>query len=534
MRPFHSCVSDSPSNSTAVAASSNGDGTEIAVHFSARPSTRLSFPYSPMIPKECDGFALRFVRFVDGIYPEKHTLLMPVGDILHSRITGQIHWVFWFCCVALNLAMAGISIHTLDWLMQDPIRAAVRPTMYLVAIYLIWQIEQTFCVFVRPVIALRSFQGYIRDWSTLRCYSLSIFCTFAFLVIAGNVTYGLFQVYTTWSIRDCVPFELAPYSSVVSTIVNCTKARGVGDTDMYSLVGMVGGFGQTFMVTISPVASSAVLTIVYLIASIVWATTPLQFAIVMMMNVAELRSANNVIQSQLLYSDTESASAENILKHAHKHIVAADIGACRCNEVFGIGIAVNLVLDIALSSVILSALQDPLYQKNTVLQPVTAFWMTANVVHICAFLLPIGAYNANLRNIQVLLYKYSARLNGLLTPSDSFDAWAQPLSASLLKRLNDKVIALGMRVCLTTCCVVFKSLHTGGSFFSLSIVLQVNTKFDSTEFAVVHSCLRLAGDMNSATFQVAGILPMSYRFVISLVSIIAAASGFVSQYQRAI
>jgi hypothetical protein len=81
------------------------------------------------------------------------------------------------------------------------------------------------------------------------------------------------------------------------------------------------------------------------------------------------------------------------------------------------------------------------------LQSVSAFWMTATVVHICAFLLPMGAYNSNLRNVQVLLYKYSARLNGLLTPSDNFDAWAQPLSASLLKRLNDKVISFSMFLC---------------------------------------------------------------------------------------
>jgi hypothetical protein len=46
---------------------------------------------------------------------------------------------------------------------------------------------------------------------------------------------------------------------------------------------------------------------------------------------------------------------------------------------------------------------------------------------------------------------------------------------------------------------------------------------------MVQSCLRLAGDMNCATFQLAGLLPVSYELTISVVSVIIAVSGFLSQ-----
>ncbi len=54
----------------------------------------------------------------------------------------------------------------------------------------------------------------------------------------------------------------------------------------------------------------------------------------------------------------------------------------------------------------------------------------------------MAAYNANVRAIQLQLYRYSARLNGLTTPGDNFEAWAKPLDTGLLKRLHDKVILL--------------------------------------------------------------------------------------------
>jgi hypothetical protein len=46
---------------------------------------------------------------------------------------------------------------------------------------------------------------------------------------------------------------------------------------------------------------------------------------------------------------------------------------------------------------------------------------------------------------------------------------------------------------------------------------------------MIQSCLRLAGDMNSATFLLAGILPVSYEFTATIISIIIAASGFLSK-----
>jgi hypothetical protein len=167
----------------------------------------------------------------------------------------------------------------------------------------------------------------------------------------------------------------------------------------------------------------------------------------------ELVSAKNAIKSQLLDISNENESAESILKRVHAHIVAADIGACRCNEVFGIVVTVNLFLDLSLIAVLLSALQDPVYQSNVVLWPVTAFWITASSVHMCAFLLPIAAYNSSMNNVQILLHRYSARLNGLTTPSGSLDAWAKPLNNGLLKRWHHKVTVrrLHMRILRASC-----------------------------------------------------------------------------------
>lgn len=414
--------------------SHSADGTEITLQIAAPPG--LSLPYSLVIPKEYNGYVLQFVHFVDGLFPEPRSLYSRTGSLC-NRIWTLRGWIFWLFCSVAIISLLGIGIHTLAWLMQDPIQVAVRPTMYIASISLIWILEQSFCILIRPVFPLRAMHGYIRDWSAFRGYIPKVYCIFASLVFAANVTYGLFSVYSTLRIRDCVPLQPTSYSSMVPAIANCTKARGVSDADQYNLLTLVGAFGQYFAGHAA--ASSALLTFLYIIASVVWVTTPLQFAVVMMMNVVELRSARIAIKSRLLGTGKEYESAETVLQHVHANIVAADIGSCRCNEVFGIVISVSLFLDLSLIAVLLSALQDPLYQKNTVLLPVSAFWMTASSVHICAFLLPIGAYNANLRNIQVLLHRYSARLNGLTTPSDSFDSWARPLSAGLLKRLNDKV-----------------------------------------------------------------------------------------------
>jgi hypothetical protein len=438
---FHTPVADIPVTGASGMkpfeydnSSQPGDGKGI-VHFSA--PLGLSLPYSLVVPKECDGFVLRFLRFIDGLFPEQRDLLSRTGSLC-NRILTLRGWACWLICTMSILALLGIGVHTLAWLVQDPSQANVKSTLYLSVVSLVWIIEQSFCVLIRPVFPLRTMLGYIRDWSPLSCHVPKIFCTFASLVFVINVVYGLYQVYSTLGIRDCIPLDPTFYSSIAPALANCTKVRGVNDAEMYNLLGVLGAFGQPFAA--SPAASSVVLTFLYVIASMVWVTTPLQFAVVMMMNVMELRSGNYIIQSQLLDTDKESESAETVLKRLHAHIVAADIGSCRCNEVFGIVITVCLFFDLSLVAVLLSALQDPLYQKNSVLLPVSAFWMTASSLHICAFLLPIAAYNANLRNIQVLLYRYSARLNGLTTPSDSFDAWAKPLSTGLLKRLNDKVI----------------------------------------------------------------------------------------------
>ena len=64
-------------------------------------------------------------------------------------------------------------------------------------------------------------------------------------------------------------------------------------------------------------------------------------------------------------------------------------------------------------------------------------------------------------------------------------------------------------------------------------ISQVNAKFESTEQAVAQSCLRLANDLNSATFLLAGILAVSYEITVSVVSMIIAASGFLSSRANA-
>lgn len=414
-----------------------GMTTEAAELIFAVPIGMAALPFSLMIPKECDGFTLRFIHVVDAFFPEKRSLSSLTGSFC-KRIWMLRVWFSWFICIAGISALLGIGLHTLAWLARDPARVQLKPYLFLGAISLIWIFEQAFCVFMRPLFPLRVMHGYIRDWSALTCYVPKCFCAFAFLVFTGNLVYGLISVYSTLGIRDCIPSQPSPYSSLAAAISGCTSARGVSDSDRDYLLSMVASFGQELSINAS---SSALLTFLYVLASLVWTTTPLQFAVVMMLNVMELTSAKRAIESQLLDIENESESAESVLKRLHARIVAADIGACRCNEVFGIVVTVNLMFDLSLIAVLLSALQDPEYQKNTVLLPVTAFWMTASSVHICAFLLPIAAYNSKLNSIQTLLYRYSARLNGLTTPSDGLDAWAKPLNSGLLKRLHHKVTA---------------------------------------------------------------------------------------------
>ena len=395
----------------------------------------LSLPYPSSVSKDHNGLVLRYIRFVDALFPEKRSWRNISGGIC-NRILTMRGWRTWLLSASTILALIGIGLHTISWMSQDGKKEATRPALYLAFISFIWEVEQFFCVVMRPIIPLRSMQGYIRDWSPIKCRIPILFCFFAIVVFMGNLAYGLYSTFSTLGIRGCIPSQPMSYSAVYGAISNCTL-DGVSLTDQNNLASMVGGFGQALS---AHPASSVLITFIYLVASLVWTTTPLQFAIVMMLNVIELRSARGIISAELLAAVNNSDSAETVLKRVHKHIVAADVGSCRCNEVFGIVIAGNLILDLSLIAVLLSALQDPAYQKNSVLLPVTAFWMTASCVHMCAFLLPMAAYNSNLRGIQNLLYRYSARLNGVTTPDDNLAAWAKPLDTGLLKRLHAKVI----------------------------------------------------------------------------------------------
>ena len=411
---------------------SDAAASEDSFYFAAAGG--LSFPYPPSISKDHYGLALRYIHFVDALFPEKRSLRKPSGGIC-NRILTLRGWVTWLLTASAVLAFAGIGLHTISWMWQDENKKATRPALYLAFISFIWVVEQFFCVVMRPIIPLRSMQGYIRDWSPIKCRIPILFCLFAIVVFVGNLVYGLFSTFSTLGIRGCIPSQPTSYSAVEGAIFNCTL-DGTSNTTRNNLASMVSGFGQAL--SASP-AASGVITFLYVVTSLVWTTTPLQFAIVMMLNVIELRSARGIISAELLAAVNNSDSAEAVLKRVHKHIVAADVGSCRCNEVFGIVIAGNLILDLTLIAVLLSALQDPEYQKNSVLLPVTVFWMTAGCVHMCAFLLPMAAYNSNLRGIQNLLHRYSARLSGLTTPDDNLAAWARPLDTGLLKRLHAKV-----------------------------------------------------------------------------------------------
>jgi len=340
-------------------AHSSAAGAEFTMHFAAAGG--LSLPYELVIPNEFNGFVLHFLRFVDAMFPEKRTLRNLTGGLC-NRIWTLRGWVSWLLCATALLTFFGLSMHTMAWHLEDPQATAVRPSLYLCGISTIWIVEQTFCIFMRPLIPLRSMQGYIRNWSPINCYVPKLMCAFAFAVFAGNVGYGLFSSYSTLDIRDCIPELPNPYSSVVAEILNCTTRRDVSKEHTNNLLSIVGGFGQQ----ISRVPQTSIfLSFLYLIASLVWTTTPLQFAVAMMPNVFELRSARNFIRAELLDSRQDSDSAESVLKRVHAHIVAADIGSCRCNEVFGIVIAGNLFLDLSLISVLLSALQDSEYVQSS-------------------------------------------------------------------------------------------------------------------------------------------------------------------------
>jgi hypothetical protein len=412
---------------------SDAAGAAGTSHFAAADG--LSLPYSLTIPSNCDGFVLRYIRFVDNLFPKRHSLRNLHGS-LGNRIWTLRGWATWLLCTACLFALFGVAISTISWLWQDSQKATVKPALYLGFISFMWIIEQIFCVCMRPLIPLRAMQGYIRDWSFITGYVPKTMCAFALLVFAGNLIYGSFNVFSTLGFRDCIPSHPSSYSSIYVAIVNCSTP-GISTSTQNSLISIVGSFGQDLS---AKPAYSVFIFFLHLIATLAWTTTPLQFAVAMMPNVLELRSASDIIDDELLTTGNHTDPAESVLKRVHAHVVAADIGSCRCNEVFGIVIAGNMFLDLCLIAIQLSALQDPVYRQNSVLLPVTVFWMTASCVHMCAFLLPMAAYNSNLENIQGLLYRYSARLNGLTTPADNLAAWAKPLDSGLLKRLHDKVI----------------------------------------------------------------------------------------------
>ena len=148
----------------------------------------LSLPYDLTIPNQFDGFVLRFIHFVDALFPDKRSLRNLTGGLC-NRIWTLRGWASWLFCTTAILSLLGVAIHTLSWLLQDPARASIKPSLYLAVISLIWIIEQTFCVFLRPLIPLRSMHGYVRNWSPITCYIPKLYCAFAFLVFAGNLTY---------------------------------------------------------------------------------------------------------------------------------------------------------------------------------------------------------------------------------------------------------------------------------------------------------------------------------------------------------
>ena len=405
-------------------------------------TTEFSYPYKAAIPQECAGGVTRFLFFVDKMLSPEKLFSQQLKGGIFNRILYLRGWIFWFVGLLSILVYSGNVAHTIHWLMRDPVPSYTKAALYLDAVSLIWLIEQSFCFIMRPFIPLRSMLGYIHDWSPASCYVPKLFCAFATLVYIGNVVYGSFSELNSLDLRDCIPSQPRPFSSIYSSIKNCTDLRS-SDARFDNLITLIATNGQHFP---AQPASAVFSILIFLVASLVWTTTPLQFAVTMLFNVREMDAARRMIDSELLDTGKDSKSAESVLKRAHAHIVAADIGSCRCNEVFGIVVAGNLLLDFSLIATILSALQDPLYRQNDLLLPVTVFWMTAASVHICAFLLPIAAYNANLGSIQTSLYRYSARLNGLTTPADNWQAWAQPHRAGLLKRLHHKV-------CLTRVCI---------------------------------------------------------------------------------
>jgi hypothetical protein len=408
--------------------------SEVSLHVTS--GVNLSLPYPVLIPKDCVGFVLQFIQFSDSLFPRRISFRHLTGSFC-NRIWTMRSWSFWCVCTGSLLSFFFMNIGTLAWLADDPHRAAVKPLLYLGFISLIWSLEQAFCVTVRPLIPLRSMQGYIRDWSPMNSYIPKLFVSFALIVYAGNVGYGLFSTLSSLVMTKCIPLQQSSFSYIYQSIMNCTASQGFSADDKNNIVGSVGAWGQGFV--LHPIFPYFV-SFIYFVATFVWTTTPLQFAVIMLMSIKELRSAMKLIDSELFERGDGSHSVESVLQRLHAHVVAADIGSCRCNEVFGIIVVGNLFLDLSLIAILLSALQDPLYQQNTVLLPVTAFWMSASCLHICAFLLPMAAYNSSMKMVQIMLYRYSARLNGLTTPPDNLDAWAKPLQGGLLKRLHHKVI----------------------------------------------------------------------------------------------
>jgi hypothetical protein len=93
----------------------------------------------------------------------------------------------------------------------------------------------------------------------------------------------------------------------------------------------------------APAAWNAVLAIA---VSFIWAFIPLQFGLVLLPAVAEMKAAVVIAKQELLYdlqqAEAKPVSAESSLRRALPHVAAAATTAGRCSEVFGIVVLVRI------------------------------------------------------------------------------------------------------------------------------------------------------------------------------------------------
>ena len=93
----------------------------------------------------------------------------------------------------------------------------------------------------------------------------------------------------------------------------------------------------------APAAWNAVLAIA---VSFIWAFIPLQFALVLLPAVAEMKAAVVIAKQELLHdlqqAEAKPVSAESSLRRALPHVAAAATTAGRCSEVFGIVVLVRI------------------------------------------------------------------------------------------------------------------------------------------------------------------------------------------------